>query len=76
MSMLLAATDLGIGTCHSAIGDQELVRTVLGHPEDRVAVAMISLGNPADRPLQPIARPNRRPFDEVVHRGHWVDTAP
>jgi hypothetical protein len=34
------------------------------------------LGFPADRPLRPIARPNRRLFDEVVHRGHWVDTAP
>ena len=71
MSMLLAATELGIGTCHSAIGDQELVRNVLGHPEDRAAVAMISLGYPADRPLQLIARPDRRQFDEVVHRGHW-----
>ena len=76
MSMLLAATDLGIGTCHSAIGDQELVRNVLAHPEDRIAIAMISLGYPADRPLQPIARPNRRPFDDVVHRGHWVNAAP
>jgi nitroreductase len=76
ISMLLAATDLGIGTCHSAVGDQDLVRTVLGHPEDQVAVAMISLGFPADHPLRPIARPNRRPFDEVVHRGHWGNKAP
>ena len=57
MSMLLAATDLGIGSCHSAIGDQELVRNVLGHPEDRIAIAMISLGYLADRPLRPIAVP-------------------
>lgn len=26
---------------------------------------------PADRPLKPIRKPNRRPFDEVVHHGHW-----
>ena len=71
MSMLLAATDLGIGTCHSAVGDQALVRTILGHPENRDAVAMISLGYPADRPLRPIARPNRRPLEEVVRRGHY-----
>jgi hypothetical protein len=24
-----------------------------------------------DRPLRPIHRPNRRPFDEVVHRERW-----
>jgi len=23
------------------------------------------------RPLTPLERPNRRPFDEVVHRGRW-----
>jgi hypothetical protein len=32
---------------------------------------MLALGYPADRPLAPIFRPDRRPFDEVVHRGHW-----
>ena len=30
---------------------------------------MIGLGYPADRPLRPIVKPERRPFDEVVHRG-------
>jgi hypothetical protein len=29
------------------------------------------LGYPADRPLRPIAKPDRRPFDEVIHRDHW-----
>lgn len=28
-------------------------------------------GYPADRPLRPITRPNRRPFDEVVHWNRW-----
>ena len=32
---------------------------------------MIGLGYPADRPLRPLARLNRRPFDEVVHWDHW-----
>jgi nitroreductase len=32
---------------------------------------MIDFGYPADRPLRPIRRPNRRPFEEVVHRGRW-----
>jgi hypothetical protein len=29
------------------------------------------VGYPADRPLLPIAKPNRRPIDEVIRRGHW-----
>jgi hypothetical protein len=32
---------------------------------------MLALGYPADRPLVPIKQPARRPFEEVVHRGHW-----
>ena len=71
MSMLLAATDLGIGSGHSAVGDQEACRRILGVPADHSCTYMVALGYPADRPLRPILRPDRRPFDEVVHRGHW-----
>jgi nitroreductase len=71
MSVTLMAADLGIGSCHSAVGEQGLVRSLLGYPKEREALAMISLGYPAGRPLRPISRPIRRPFDEVVHRGSW-----
>ena len=71
MSMLLAATDLGIGSGHSAVGDQEACRRILGMPSDHSCAYMVALGYPADRPLRPILNPDRRPFDEVVHRGHW-----
>ena len=71
MAMLLAATDLGIGSGHSSIGDQEACRRILGTPEDHTCPYMLALGFPADRPLTPIAKPNRRPLAEVVHRGHW-----
>jgi nitroreductase len=71
MGMMLAAADLGIGSAHSSVTDQELARRVLGFPEDRFGAWLISLGVPADRPLRPIARPNRRPFGDVVHRDHW-----
>jgi nitroreductase len=70
-AMMLAAADLGVGSGHSAIGDQEACRGILAIPEDRICAYMLALGYPADRPLKPIARPDRRPFDEVVHRGHW-----
>jgi nitroreductase len=71
MSIMLAAADLGIGSAHAGVHDQELARRVLGFPEDRFCALLISLGVPADRPLRPIERPNRRPFEDVVHRGQW-----
>jgi len=71
ISMMIAAADLGIGSGHSAVGDQELAREVLGLPEDRFCAHLIPLGYPKDRPLVPLRRPDRRPFDEVVHRGRW-----
>jgi nitroreductase len=71
MSAMLAAADLGIGSAHAGVADQELVRRLLGVPEDRFCPLLIALGVPADRPLAPIQRPHRRPFDEVVHRGRW-----
>jgi nitroreductase len=70
MSMMLAAADLGIGSCHSSVGEQAEARAVLGFPEDREAVILLSLGYPV-RPLMPIEHPKRRPVDEVIHREHW-----
>jgi nitroreductase len=71
MAMMIAATDLGIGTGHSSVGDQEKARAILGVPDDHLVAFMLGLGYPADRPLAPIRKPNRRPFDEVIHRGRW-----
>jgi nitroreductase len=71
MSIMVAAADLGIGSAHSAVSDQDLARRLLGFPEDRFCAWLITLGVPADRPLRPIARPNRRPFEDVIHHGHW-----
>jgi nitroreductase len=71
MQMMIAAADLGIGSGHSAVGDQDRAREILGFPSDRYAYIMVDFGYPADRPLRPIKRPDRRPFAEVVHRGKW-----
>jgi nitroreductase len=71
MAMTLAATDLGIGSCHAGVVDVRLARDLLGFPADRDWALLISLGYPADRPLTPIKNPKRRPFSEVVHRGRW-----
>jgi nitroreductase len=71
ITMMLAATDRGIGSGHSSVGDQEACRALLGIPETHRATYMIALGYPADRPIAPLQRHDRRPFDEVVHRGRW-----
>jgi len=71
VQMMIAAASLGIGSGHSAVGDQARAREILGFPEDRYAYIMIDFGYPAERPLAPIRRPDRRPFEEVVHRGRW-----
>jgi nitroreductase len=71
MAMTLAATDLGIGSCHAGVADLPLASELLGFPGDRDWAFLISLGYPADRPLVPIKNPKRRPFSEVVHRGRW-----
>jgi nitroreductase len=71
MAMMIAATDLGIGTGHSAVGDQEKARAILGVPDEVLVSYLLGIGYPADRPLAPIRRPNRRPFSEVVHHGQW-----
>jgi nitroreductase len=71
MAMMLAAADLGIGSSHAAVGDQELARELLGLPADRECAMLLALGYPAGAPLRPLERPARRPFDEVVHRERW-----
>jgi nitroreductase len=71
MCIMLEATDLGIGSAHASVVDQDLARSLLGFPDGRFCAYLIALGYPADRPLAPIARPNRRPFDEVVHWERW-----
>jgi nitroreductase len=71
MAMMIAATDLGIGTGHSSVGDQDKARTILGVPDDHLVAFLLGVGYPADRPLTPIRRPSRRPFAEVVHHGRW-----
>jgi len=71
MCMALAAADLGVGSGHAAVADQQRAREVLGYPADRFCAYLLALGYPSDRPLRPIAHPNRRPFAEVVHHGRW-----
>ncbi len=71
MSMMIAAADLGIGSRTASVHDYELAAEILGLPADRRLTWLLGLGYPADRPLNPIEKPARRPFDEVVHHERW-----
>jgi nitroreductase len=70
-AMMIAAADLGIGTGHAAATDRQQAKTVLGFPDGRFLAYVLSVSYAADRPMAVINRLNRRPFDEVVHRGRW-----
>ncbi|MFQ5968170.1 MAG: nitroreductase family protein [Acidimicrobiia bacterium] len=71
MSMMLAAADLGIGSCHSSVVDQELAQRLLGFPDSHYCAWLIGFGYPSDRPLVSIRRPRRKPLAGVVHHGGW-----
>lgn len=71
MSIMLAAADNGIGSCHAAVENQALARQVLGIPDGHRVEWLLSIGYPGDRPLAPIERPDRRPLEEVVRVGRW-----
>jgi len=70
-AMALAAADLGIGTGHASVGDQDQARKILGVPAEYDVAFLLGVGYPADRSLRPIAKPSRRPLGEVIHHGRW-----
>lgn len=69
--MMLEAADLGVGSAHAAVRDQEQAQRVLGFPDGHFCPYLVALGYPADRPLRPLRAPDRRPFDDVVRWGRW-----
>jgi len=71
MAMMIAAADLGIGSGHSVVEDEERARELLGYPAARFCAFLLPLGYPAGRPLFPLRSPHRRAFDDVVHRNRW-----
>src|SRR3954470_11669283 len=59
--MMITASDLGIGSGHSAVADQEQAQWVLGFPDGYFCAYLVGFGSPADRPLRPVQIPDRRP---------------
>jgi nitroreductase len=65
--LILAATDLGLGTCWIAAFDPAAAREVLGLPGEVEPLLFTPLGYPADVP-GPKAR---RELDELVRYDRW-----
>jgi nitroreductase len=65
--MILAATDLGLGTCWVAAFNPAAARQVLGLPDGVEPIAFTPLGYPADQP-----RPKeRKALSELVRYEKW-----
>lgn len=65
--LILAATDLGLGTCWIADFDPAAARDVLGLPDGTELVVMTPLGFPADEPTFK----RRKDIDQVVRYETW-----
>jgi nitroreductase len=65
--LILAAADLGLGTCWVAAFDPDAAREVLNLPEGVEPVAFTPLGYPADTP----AEKKRKPLNDLVLYEAW-----
>ena len=65
--LILAAADLGLGTCWIAAFNVAAAREVLGLPEDVEPVIFTPLGYPADVPGPKV----RKSLEELVRYEHW-----
>src|SRR5512137_1480198 len=65
--LILAAANLGLGTCWIANFKPEPARAVLRLPEEAEPVIFTPLGYPADQP----GPKTRKPLSELVHYEHW-----
>jgi len=65
--LTLAAVELDLGTCWIGSFYPDKVRTILNIPEHIKVVELLTLGYPADSPIEK----NRLSLDEIVHYEEW-----
>jgi nitroreductase len=65
--LILAATNLGLGTCWIAAFNPALAREVLGLPDNVEPIIFTPLGYPADKPEPK----ERKPLSELVRYERW-----
>ena len=67
--LVLAAADLGLGTCWVAAFDPAAAREVLGLPDDVEPVAFTPLGYATDEPST--RHTSRKQIEDLVHYERW-----
>lgn len=67
-NMILAATELGLGTCWVVNFDEKEARKALNVPKDFKVAAMTPLGYP-DEELGPVT--DRKPLNSILHFEKW-----
>ena len=65
--MILAAANLGLGTCWVAAFNPQAARSVMQLPEEVEPVIFTPLGYPDDQPGEKV----RKPLDELVRYENW-----
>ena len=65
--LILAAANLGLGTCWVAAFNLEAARSVLQLPDEAEPVIFTPLGYPADQPCPK----TRKPLPDLVRYEHW-----
>ena len=65
--LILAAADLGLGTCWIGAFDPDAVREILGLPEHMEPIALTPIGYPAEQP----GYKHRKSLNEIVRYEHW-----
>ena len=76
--LILAATDVGLGTCWLGAFDEEQIKAALKIPKRIRVVALSPLGYPArrrtlrERVISAVARSKKRkPLSDIVHYDRW-----
>ena len=72
-NMMLAAWELGVGSCPATVYEQPIAREALGIPADRWCGYVLSFGYPADPEdfTRPARAGGRKPLAEILHRERW-----
>jgi nitroreductase len=65
--LILAATELGLGTCWIGAFDASAAREILGLPEGVEPIVFTPLGYPADKPRAK----KRKDLSDLVRYEHW-----
>jgi nitroreductase len=71
-NMMIAAWDLGIGSVHASVYDEDMARELLGYPTDRRCDTILSFGYPKDPGVLELPPSGgRKPLSEILHMEHW-----